>query len=217
MKIKEIDIDLVVPYERNATVHPDDQIQELANGIQQFGFRQPILVDGNNVIITGHGRLLAAKLLGMKKVPVIVAEGLSDVQVKAYRIADNKMSKKSYFDEDLLALEISDLIDMSFDLEFTGFDDDEIDNLLGTESIIIVQKPEKQAEKKEKSVLDSQKKEKTTEILKELKKEDLVVVFQCEMTAEQKSEIISVLTSIKARNNIESTSDALLFLIRQFA
>jgi len=90
--------------------------------IKEYGFQQPIVVDKSGIIITGHTRLKAAVKLGMKTCPVIVAESLSDAQIKAYRIADNKTGELATWDDELLAVEIQDLVDMNFDIELTGFD-----------------------------------------------------------------------------------------------
>jgi len=122
-------IDKVKPYKGNAKIHDDEQIEKLANLIHKFGFTQPILVDKEIVIATGHGRHLAAKFLGMEKVPVIVADHLNENQIKALRIADNKVSSRQY-DKEILAFELGSLERIDFDLELTGMDADEIGDLL---------------------------------------------------------------------------------------
>lgn len=119
-------------YERNAKLHPKKQVQQIANCMREVGFINPIIVDEDKVIIAGHGRFEAAKLLGLKEVPVIAVYHLSKAQVQAYRLADNKLTMSSGNDEDLLRVELGELaaLDLDFDLEITGFETAEIDILL---------------------------------------------------------------------------------------
>lgn len=114
-----IDVENIIPYEKNARKN-DAAVKYVAESIKQFGFRQPIIVDKNNVIICGHTRLKAAKKLGLEKAPCIIAEDLTDEQVKAYRLADNKVAEKAEWDYSLLNAEIEELID--FDWEALGFE-----------------------------------------------------------------------------------------------
>ena len=116
----------LIPYANNARTHSEAQIAQLAASIREFGWTNPILVDGENGIIAGHGRLLAARKLGMATVPVIELAGLSDAQKRALIIADNKLALNAGWDTDLLALELADLGGLGFDLSLTGFDDLEI-------------------------------------------------------------------------------------------
>jgi DNA modification methylase len=132
MKIQMWSVDKVVPYKRNPR-HNDDAVAKVAASIKEFGFKQPIVVDKESVIIVGHTRLLAALRLGMKEVPVLVAGDLSPAQVKAYRLADNRVHEEADWDEELLALELGDLSKLGFDLSATGFDADEINELLNLE------------------------------------------------------------------------------------
>jgi DNA modification methylase len=130
MKIEMWDIDAVKPYEQNPRIN-DKALDAVAQSIGTFGFRQPIVVDEEKVIIAGHTRLLAAKKLGLNKVPVHVASGLTPEQVRAYRIADNKLHELADWDYDLLPLELSDLQEMDVDLELLGFSSDELEKILG--------------------------------------------------------------------------------------
>lgn len=120
----------LVPYGRNPRTHSDDQVAQIAASIREFGFTNPILVDGEGNVIAGHGRLLAAKKLGMAEVPVAVLAHLSDAQRRAYVIADNQLALNAAWDDELLALELGDLRNEGFDLSLTGFEQDEIDRLL---------------------------------------------------------------------------------------
>ncbi|MFA6148653.1 MAG: DNA modification methylase [bacterium] len=129
MKVELIDIVRVVPYARNPRKNAA-AVAKVAASITEFGWQQPIVVDSEMVIVVGHTRYLAAQQLGMEKVPVHVAEGLSPTQIKAYRIMDNRSHEDSEWDEQLLALEINDLQEADFDLDLTGLEDDEIAEVL---------------------------------------------------------------------------------------
>ncbi|MEZ5125316.1 MAG: DNA modification methylase [Thermoleophilia bacterium] len=123
-------IDRPIPYARNPRSVPEVAIAKVAASLQEFGFRQPIVVDEDGVVIVGHTRLLAAQRLGMNEVPVHVATGLSPQQVKAYRIADNRTAMETSWDAELLPLELSELLGLGVDLEVTGFDPRELAALL---------------------------------------------------------------------------------------
>lgn len=125
----------LVPYARNARTHSDSQVAEIAASIGRFGFNNPVLVDETGSIIAGHGRVLAAKRLGMDEVPVVVLSHLTDAERRAYILADNKLAEKAGWDEDLLRLELADLQDLDIDLNVIGFEDKEIDRLLAEEDL----------------------------------------------------------------------------------
>ena len=120
MKIENWDIDKVKPYANNPR-NNDDAVEATANSIKEFGWQQPIVVDKNGVIIAGHTRLKAAKKLKLKQVPVTVAENLTDEQIKAYRLADNKTGELADWDVDMLNGELNDIINI--DMEDFGFDE----------------------------------------------------------------------------------------------
>lgn len=132
LTIEYVDISQIKPYRNNPKIHKNKQVQQIANSISEFKFNNPILIDENNEIIAGHGRLLAAKQLGISKVPVIKLIHLTDAQKKAYRIADNKLTENGEWDVDLLKLEFTELekLDLDFSLDITGFDIADIDIIL---------------------------------------------------------------------------------------
>lgn len=130
MKIQMWEPSKLTPYKKNPRRN-EDAVEKVAASIKEFGFRVPIVVDKDGVIITGHTRLLAALRLGIQQVPVLVAADLSPAQVKAYRLADNRVHEEATWDEELLTLELGDLSKMGFDLAQTGFDADELSALLG--------------------------------------------------------------------------------------
>lgn len=130
-------VDEIIPYEKNPRIN-DAAVDAVAKSIKEFGFRVPLVLDQNNVIITGHTRLRSAKMLGMTEVPCIIADNLTPEQVQAYRIADNKTGEIAEWDYALLPMELKDLQNADFDLSVLGFDTDELDKLLngGTEETI---------------------------------------------------------------------------------
>ena len=123
----------LVPYARNARTHSDAQIAQIAASIAEFGFNAPILVDSNAGIVAGHGRLLAARKLGLPEVPVVVLDHLTETQRRAYIIADNKLSENAGWDEKLLAAELTDLEHEGLDLRLVGFSDEELEALLAND------------------------------------------------------------------------------------
>ena len=129
MEVKLTAIGKVIPYANNPRKN-EAAIAKLAASIKEFGFRQPIVVDENYVIVAGHTRLLAARQLGLAEVPIHIVEGLTPAQIKAYRIADNRIALESEWDDELLAIELGDLKEADFNLELTGFNADELDELM---------------------------------------------------------------------------------------
>jgi len=129
MQIKEVEVSALIPYAKNSRTHSPEQVGQIAASIKEFGFRNPILVDGVG-IIAGHGRLLAAQKLGLDKVPTLDCSDMTESQKKAYIIADNKLALNAGWDNAMLTIELQDLEDEGFDLTLTGFDDKELDALL---------------------------------------------------------------------------------------
>jgi hypothetical protein len=122
--------DGLIAYVRNARTHSDEQVAQIAASIAEFGFVNPILVGADDVVIAGHGRLMAAKRLGMAEVPAVVIDHLSDAQRRALVIADNKLAENAGWDESMLRAEIAALQDESYDLDLLGFAEDELGQLL---------------------------------------------------------------------------------------
>jgi site-specific DNA-methyltransferase (adenine-specific) len=132
MQIKEVAVDKLIPYAKNSRTHSPEQVGQIAASIKEFGFRNPILVDGVG-IIAGHGRLMAAQKLGLDKVPTIDCSDMTESQKKAYIIADNKLALNAGWDTAMLSIEMKDLEDEGFDLALLGFDDKELNALLEPE------------------------------------------------------------------------------------
>ena len=126
-----IDTGELIPYTNNVKEHPDEQVKKIASSIKNYGWDQPIVIDGSNEIIKGHGRLQAAEILGLNEVPVIKREDLTEAEARASRIADNKTAESPWLDDEL-ETEVGVLADDdAIDLDSLGFDDDELNDLLG--------------------------------------------------------------------------------------
>lgn len=120
----------LIPYINNSRTHSEQQVQQVAASIKEFGFTNPILIDDESGIIAGHGRLRAAQLLGLDDVPTITLKGLTEAQRKAYVIADNQLALNAGWDIDSLKLEIENLSELDFDISLLGFDDDLLQSIL---------------------------------------------------------------------------------------
>ena len=112
----------LIPYARNSRTHSDAQVAKIASSIREFGFLNPIIIDAENGIIAGHGRLMAAQKLGIAEVPVLEASHLTEAQKRAYVIADNRLALDAGWDDELLKVELKDLDEQGFDLTLTGFE-----------------------------------------------------------------------------------------------
>ncbi len=132
-EMKMIPIKDLVPYINNARTHSQDQINKLRGSLREFGFVNPIIIDRENNVLCGHGRLAAATEEGYKEVPCVYADNLTEAQKKAYIIADNRYAEDAGWDNELLKVEMSELQDLGFDLSFTGFDADELASLFDEE------------------------------------------------------------------------------------
>lgn len=128
-KVERRDLGSLLPYAKNSRTHSDAQVAQIAASMKEWGWTTPILIDESGQIIAGHGRILAARKLGYDQAPVMVAEGWSDAKKRAYVIADNKLALNAGWDDELLALELSELGELGFDMELTGFTLEEIDAL----------------------------------------------------------------------------------------
>ena len=129
-KYKTVLVSDLIPYARNSRTHSDVQVNKIASSIKEFGFTNPLLIDKNKEIIAGHGRLMAAKQLGLDKVPCIELSNLSEKQKKAYVIADNQLALNAGWNESILSMEIGDLSDNDFDISLLGFNDLDLNKYL---------------------------------------------------------------------------------------
>lgn len=124
LKIEYLPVGSLKPYEKNAKKHPAEQVEHIANSIREFGFRQPLVIDKGNVLVIGHGRLLAAKKLGLDTVPCVRADDLTEEQIKALRLADNK-TNESEWDFDFLGGELDYIFDIDMEQFGFGLEDDD--------------------------------------------------------------------------------------------
>lgn len=122
-------IDQLIPYARNSRTHSDAQVAQIAASIKEFGWTNPVLMDGDNGIIAGHGRVLAARVLGHTDIPTIEISHMTDIQKQAYVIADNKLALNAGWDEQVLGLEITELKEFGFNIDLLGFDAKELRDL----------------------------------------------------------------------------------------
>ena len=129
-KIEIVAVSRLRPYQANPRTHSPKQIRQIAESITRFGFCNPILIDDNNQIIAGHGRVEAVRHLGLETVPALRLSHLSDIERRAYVIADNRLAEVAGWDRDMLATELESLIDLKFDVELTGFDIGEVELML---------------------------------------------------------------------------------------
>jgi len=134
LTIKYTPVATLIPYARNPRTHSDAQVAKIAASIVEYGWTNPVLIDGDNGVIAGHGRLAAARKLGLDEVPVIELDHLSPAQKRAYVISDNRLALDAGWDEELLALEFAELSEAGYDLALTGFDDAEIQGLLADDT-----------------------------------------------------------------------------------
>ncbi len=162
LKIVYRQVEDLIPYEKNSRTHSEEQIQKVVVSIKEFGWTNPILIDEEQGIIAGHGRLEAAKRLGMKEVPVIELTGLTEAQKRAYIIADNKLALEAGWDEDLLREELDWLTRHDYSAEVTGFDSEDLQSLLSVnleaavEESESIEEPEGQAEDTQQNVPEIQ-------------------------------------------------------------
>ncbi len=129
MQIEHLALDALIPYARNARTHSDEQTAQIAGSIREFGFTNPVLIDGEGGIIAGHGRVMAVRKLGLAEVPCVRLAHLTEAQKRAYIIADNKLALNAGWDEDMLSLELLDLRDADYALPITGFSADELEQI----------------------------------------------------------------------------------------
>ena len=141
--VQEVSLGSLVPYAKNAKKYPQDQVDLLVKSIKEYGFINPCLIDKDYKVIAGHGRIEAAKQLGMETVPCLFVEGLTEAQYKAYVLADNKLTEMGEWDMDLVISELTDLKDMDFDISLTGFEmPEELEGSIESEDVDVPEEVE---------------------------------------------------------------------------
>lgn len=202
-------LDSLVPYERNPNTHPEEQIEQIANSIRQWGWTVPVLIDEKGMVIAGHGRVYAARKLGMDEVPCIVADRWSEEQKRAYVIADNKLQEGSEWDYATMASELRDLMDGGFDVDLTGISNTELQVFSGTESddeFSFDFSPDISPVNMSEPVgmSDEGPRKKTDEGY---------VEFAIVMQEENKRRLMTRLNEIKEKHGVESNEDALMIMV----
>lgn len=134
-QIESLPVSDLIPYARNSRTHSDEQVTQIAASIREFGFTNPVLIDSNGTIIAGHGRVMAAKKVGLAEVPCLRVQHLSPSQIRAYVIADNKLALNAGWDDEMLKAELLTLQEEGFNTDLIGFSDDELNALLNSEII----------------------------------------------------------------------------------
>lgn len=130
-KVETLKTKSLTPYARNARTHSEDQVSQIASSIEKFGFNNPVLIDNDNGIIAGHGRVMAADVLGLQEIPCIRLKHLTDEQKRAYILADNQIALNAGWNDELLKLELTELFDLNVSLDDLGFSADELKDTLG--------------------------------------------------------------------------------------
>jgi len=196
----------IIPYDRNPKIHPDSQIEQLANSIREWGWTIPILIDEENMVIAGHGRLFAAQKLEMEDVPCLVVSGWSDEQKKAYVIADNKLAETSEWDSDFYFSELKAINEAGFNLDLIGVsgEDIQIFNFNASESdeeFGFDFNPDVDP-----TSLDEDSPRKKTD--------EGYVEFAVVMQEENKRRLVNRLNEIKSEHSVDGNEDALMILAR---
>jgi ParB-like chromosome segregation protein Spo0J len=204
----------LVPYERNARTHTPEQIAQIIASIREFGFTAPILVDSEDGILAGHGRLAAAKEMGLPEVPVVVLDHLNEKQRRAYILADNRIAQNAGWDRLLLHEELSSL---DFDYHLLGFDDADIKRLEDAVQLAALEEmagtkaePERQPESEEEEKEDDGDADATAE------SGVVYHVFSVNLLWDDREEVLAAIRAAKAKIHVDSTADALLHICREF-
>ncbi|MFO0387582.1 MAG: ParB/Srx family N-terminal domain-containing protein [Flavobacteriales bacterium] len=216
LKIEYRETEKLTPYVRNARTHSERQIQQIAASIQEFGFVNPILVNSQGVIVAGHGRLMAAMSLGMKQVPCVDIGYLSERQWKALMLADNRIALNAGWDFEKLAEELSDLAEADFDLELTGFDEQEIDSLLKDDQALLPDRFQSEMLPTERTGRDEPGKQEGDLVQMPRTTDDHHSTFELVMLHTNKVRLVEVLSAIKEEQNFSKVEEALMFLVEQY-
>ena len=214
----------LVPFEGNARTHSAAQLAQLVASIQRFGFLAPILVDGENGILAGHGRLAAARELGMTQVPVVVLDHPTPEERRAYVLADNKIAENAGWDEKRLAAELGALTEAEFDLEALGFSDDDLRRLTdGLELGAFQQLSQPLAPLTERAEPEEQgppslglDREQDADATAESGEAEERHVFSLSMRWDDREQVLMAVAAAKARHGLEGTAEALAQVCREW-
>lgn len=207
----------LLPYAMNARLHSENQIADLVSSIKEFGFVNPVLVDERGEIIGGHGRVMAASRLGMKEVPIVRISHLSERQVKALRLADNRIQLSSQWDLEKLGAELSELADLDVDLSLTGFDEQEIDALLKSDMSILPESYRSEMMEVE-GVGRNEPTQQDGELvpLRPRTTDDEHSTFELVMIHTNKVRLVELLSRIREKHSFGKLEDALMHLAKTY-
>lgn len=216
--IKYREVGKLLPYAMNARTHTGAQVSDIVRSIEEFGFVSPVLIDGRGEIIAGHGRVLAATRLGMGKVPVVELAHLSERQVKALRIADNKIALSSGWDLEKLSAELSQLAEVDVDLRITGFNEQELDALLKDDYDILPQawQSEALATEGNSKALPTQQDGELVPLTRPKTTDNEYSTFELVMLHQNKVRLVECLSSIREEQELPKLEDALMVLVEKF-
>ena len=192
-KIELFQIDDLTPYESNARLHGLGQVKKIAKSIAAFGFNNPILIDTQNGIVAGHGRLAAARHLGLKEVPVIVLDHLSEDERRAYILADNRLAELAEWDEETLSKEVAELQETELDLEAMGWTDAELEEMFGDLTVGLPDEPEPEFSDES---------------------EPETIAFRFEFNPTDHAELSELLEALRRRYKLESAAETFEHLVR---
>lgn len=219
-------VDRLRPYERNARTHGDAQLAQLAASIQEFGFTAPILVDSEDGILAGHGRLAAARLVGMEQVPVVVLDHLTPEQRRTYVLADNKLAENAGWDEERLAAELGELLEADFDLSVLGFGEDDLRRLTdGLELGEFEQLSQALAPGVERAEPEEQPglglgagdgEDDDGDATGESGEVEERHVFSVSMRWDDREQVLAAVTAAKAKHGLEGSAEALALVCREW-
>jgi ParB-like chromosome segregation protein Spo0J len=220
-------VERLVPFEGNARTHSAAQVAQLAASIQRFGFLAPILVDGESGILAGHGRLLAARELGMEQVPVVVLDHLTPDERRAYVLADNKIAENAGWDEERLAEELGALMDAEFNLGMLGFSDDDLRRL--TDGLELgefeqlsqplapgVEHAEPEDQGQGGLGLDQERDDEDADATEQSGEVEERHVFSASMRWDDREQVLQAVAAAKARHGLEGTAEALALVCREW-
>jgi ParB-like chromosome segregation protein Spo0J len=218
ISIKYREVGKLLPYAMNARTHSESQVSDIVASIDEFGFVSPVLVDKRGEIIAGHGRVLAAKKAGIAKVPVVELPHLSERQVRALRLADNRIAQSSGWDMEKLGAELSALAEADVNLRVTGFDEQELDALLKEDMAVLPDSWQSEVlttegngrtePRKQEGELVPLTRPKTTD--------NEYSTFELVMLHENKVFLVDTLSSIREEHGLPKLEDALMVLVRNY-
>lgn len=215
--IEYSEVSKLLPYAMNARMHSDSQVDDIARSIQEFGFVNPVLVDEAGEIIGGHGRVMAAKKLGLTKVPTIRIGHLSERQVKALRLADNKIQQKSSWNAEMLAAELSALAELDMDLSLTGFDEQELDALLKNDLDILPERVQSEMLSTEGGRTEpAQQDGDLVPVTRPRTTDDQYSTFELVMDHQNKVRLVELLSRIRSEHSLTKLEDALMMLVQNY-